>query len=175
MSYSVFAKFYRHFWPAIVVSAVSLASLNESAKAAQVGRFTFEWPIYRDTAHPDLVQQVEPFLTQQINQRFQQNPQLDRLEILMMVNRQGDVLPLLTTTVSRQQWQRSPQIRLWSQYHSAYAGFQRPQSPLTQRPIGARRRSDLSNWPAIAFAIDQARDRRQLAGQLAQQYLSHLD
>ncbi len=123
----------------------------------------FEVLIAHPMSHRDSVNQAELSAQSEISQRFKQDPDALSLQISVLVNRHGEVIPVFTTTVSREQWSQFPQIRRWSKYHDAYALLQRYDVPL-DRPMteaiaavprsAATARLSISN-PAVDFAFDR--------------------
>jgi hypothetical protein len=144
---------------------------------ASATRFSLELSVDTPIEQLELTQQAESLIRQTITQAFSQNPALNSVEVTVNVNRNGDILPLMTAIVSRSQWQTMPQVSQWSKRYLTYQQFQRPQSIArsTANPMAASRRSQSGNWQAVTFAIDRARDRGELSGETAQQYLNHLD
>jgi hypothetical protein len=148
--------------------------------AASAKRLSLELPIDHSISNRELSQQAESLIYQAITQAFSQNPPLESIEVVINTNRNGDVLPLIRTIVSRNQWEASqreamPQIRQWSSYYNAYQQFKRPQPIAQSTPISADRLAQMRNRQAVTFPIDRARDRGELSGEVAQQHLNHLD
>lgn len=54
--------------------------------------------------------------TTTINQRFQQNPALDNIRVVIVGNNQGAIAPLLIVKVSRQNWLSAPRAERWATY-----------------------------------------------------------
>ncbi len=63
-----------------------------------------------------LLQQAEAVAKTSIEQTFAENPNLKEVSITVSAEHNGTVVPLLSTTVSRANWQRKPTIQAWSQY-----------------------------------------------------------
>jgi hypothetical protein len=149
--------------------------------AASATRFFLELPIDSSISYRVLTQQAESLIYQTIAQAFRQNSPLESIEVVINTNRNGDVLPLITTVVSRSQWEASrqgaamPQIRQWSRYYNLYQQFDRPQTIAQSTPVGAAGPAQASNRRTLIFAIDRARDRGELSGEMAQRHLNHLD
>jgi hypothetical protein len=145
--------------------------------AARGTRFSIELPVDHPISHLELTQQAESLIRQTITQAFNQNPPIESIEVAVNVNRNGDVLPLMMTTVSRSQWQVMPQMSQWSRYFPIYQQFRRPQQIPQSTPIAmtSSRRTQAGQWQDTTFAIDRARDRGELSGKKAQQYLNQLD
>ncbi|MBE9028914.1 hypothetical protein IQ266_03950 [filamentous cyanobacterium LEGE 11480] len=157
-----------------VFSCIASVILDCLPAVAKAGRFAFELPVYGQVAHQNLATQVRPFVTQQVDRQFRQDPNLEVVEIFITVNRNGDVMPLLTTAVSRSQWQQSPQISLWTRYHGSYADFQRPTRSFRRSVIATQRRN-VNSWQGVASRLEISLDRGKLSKRLAQQKLSDLD
>ncbi|PSN20826.1 hypothetical protein C7271_00055 [filamentous cyanobacterium CCP5] len=70
----------------------------------------------------DMVRQAEALARAEVMSQFSANPQLTEVHIDVLGQRHGQVAPILSTRVSRQQWQTTPQIESWTQYYGvAYA------------------------------------------------------
>jgi hypothetical protein len=149
---------------------VGLFGLNLPASANPT-RFSLELPMENPANSLELTQQAESLMCQTITQVFNQNPQLESVEVVININRQGDILPLMTTIVARSQWQAAPSLQQWSKYYGVYQQFKRPQ-PIVQAPPNS---VQANNQSATTFALDRARDRGQLSGETAQRHLNRLD
>jgi hypothetical protein len=133
-------------------------------------------PVYGQVIHSDLVAQAESLLSEAISRQFNQNPNLSTVQVDVVGDRHGEIIPLLTVTVSRTQWQANPQVSAWSRYYSAsYALLQRYESEETVAVVPGS--SVGSTDPEIRdrFLIDEAFDSGRLTGTAAQEYLSDLD
>lgn len=144
---------------------------------AEDERIVIDMPVYGQVDHRNLVRQAESLLAEAINRQFSQNASLSTLQVEVMGDRNGEIIPVLTVTVSRAQWQANPQVSAWSRYYNAsYALLQRHEAAETVAvaPVGsAGRTAD----PEIQdrFWIDEAFDSGRLTGATAQDYLSDLD
>lgn len=68
---------------------------------------------------PDFWQLVlasEARVSQHIASTFAANSTVDRLQVKIVASRGGAVVPILMTDVSRQDWQRLPQVQSWTRY-----------------------------------------------------------
>jgi hypothetical protein len=136
---------------------------------ARVERLSLEFPIYAQSNSQAVWQQAESFVAQRLNQLFQQTADLDSIELLVTANRDGDILPFFSISVSREQWRSRPEVKAWMQYHQAFVQFERSYT-----------RSNIATRPAVnqssrQTAIDRAFDQKQFSPQEAQRYLSDLD
>lgn len=141
---------------------------------AQTDSITIEIPVDGQVPYHDLMNQAEFLSTNAISREFSRDNSLMAVEIVVLGNRLGEIIPILSTTVSRNQWQENPQASAWSQYYNAsYALFQRHDLGVNATIAQAPSRSDISNISAVQ--IDRALDERRLTGEQAQQYLDDLD
>lgn len=141
---------------------------------AQTDSITLEIPVDGQVPYHDLMNQAEFLSTNAISREFSRDNSLMTIEVVVLGNRLGEIIPILSTTVSRNQWQETPQASTWSQYYNAsYALFQRHDLGVNATIAQAPSRSDISNISAVQ--IDRALDERRLTGEQAQQYLDDLD
>lgn len=138
---------------------------------ASQNRFSLELPTAPSANSLELTQRAESLMRQTITQIFNQNPQLESVEVIININRQGDIFPLMTTIVSRSQWQESLPLQQWSKYYGIYQQFKRPEAIAQAPPSPVQ----ASNQPSATFTLDRLRDRGQLSGEIAQRNLSRLD
>lgn len=146
---------------------------NRPAKAETQG-VVIDIPIYGQTIYTDLTAQAEVLVGNAINGQFSQNPGLSTIQVVVTGNLHGEIIPILTTTVSRTHWQENSQVSAWTRYYSAsQALLQRHEQAETiaMAPTRSMANSNL----ARAFQIDEAFDSGRLTGQPAQAYLSDLD
>ncbi|MEM6253552.1 MAG: hypothetical protein AAF821_11575 [Cyanobacteria bacterium P01_D01_bin.156] len=134
-------------------------------------------PIYSRTSSDDLISQAESMAEKEINQSFSSNPELAEIEVVVLGNRNGDVIPVLTTTVSRTQWQENPQVSAWSKYYQAYALLRRhDRQPPTQVANTPSRRSTAAVASrSISIQFDRQFDSNRLSGQTIQDYADLVD
>ncbi|HEY9689221.1 MAG TPA: hypothetical protein V6D46_04445 [Coleofasciculaceae cyanobacterium] len=173
---------------AIVPSAVvTIGSLGlflvtlqtpRSAWATPPG-ITLEIPIYTLTKPHDLLNQAEGLAQETIARQFQQQPNLDRVRLVVLGNRHGNVVPILTVAVTRSQWQRRPQVDSWAQYYASGTLLQRPDRGFDEQWLAARpidpAASGASAVDPRRVALDRAVDEGQLTRSQAQEQLSDID
>ncbi|NEO11510.1 MULTISPECIES: hypothetical protein [unclassified Moorena] len=63
-----------------------------------------------------LIQQTENLAQNQINQEFTENPDITSISMMILGERNGQVVPLMMTKVSRSQWKQFPIIQRWASY-----------------------------------------------------------
>lgn len=157
-------------------TACLLGFFDGSYRPAHAGaqNIVIDIPVYGQTPYSNLTAQAESLVRNAINRQFGQDTGLLNVQVFVMGDRNGEVIPLLTTSVSRTQWQQNPQVSAWTRYYSvSYALLQRQDqkeivalAPVGSTSISAQERS---------FLIDKAFDSGHLDGQVAQKYLSDLD
>lgn len=155
----------------------SFLSGNYQPAWAEDERIVIDMPVYGQVDHSELVTQAESLLAEAINRQFSQDPALSTLQVDVVSDRNGEMIPILTVTVSRAQWQANPQVSAWSQYYRAsYALLQRHEAVETVA-IAPVRSADGATDLEIQerFWIDEAFDSGRLTGATAQDYLSDLD
>ncbi|MGF1521916.1 MAG: hypothetical protein ACFBSF_06285 [Leptolyngbyaceae cyanobacterium] len=144
---------------------------------AEPGAIVIDMPVYGQVTHGDLVSQAEGLAEAAISRQFGQNSELLKVEVVVLGDRNGEMVPILTVTVSRTQWQENPQVDAWTEYYSnSYAllrlheeglGNEASVAVASQRPVASRTSSS---------SIDQAYDEGRLAGEAIQrEYLADLD
>ena len=120
-------------------------------------------------------------VSQEINRHFDTNPSLAEIEIVVLGNRNGDIIPVLVTTVSRSQWQDNPQVDAWSKYYQAYALIQRHdgQPPTQVASVAASPRSTTyaSSYASSGLSTQFERqfDSGRLNSRAVQSYVDFVD
>lgn len=161
----------------IACLAVCILGLLDSSYQpgyAETQDVVIEIPVYGQTIDSNLTVQAESLAGEAINRHFDQNPDSSTIQVVIMGDRHGEIIPILATTVSRTQWQENPQINAWTKYYSASQALlqrHRQAETIAMAPT----RSPSSSTLERAFQIDEAFDSGRLTGQAAQAYLSDLD
>ncbi len=164
-------------------------------------QIVLELPLHGQSQPEDVMMQVEALVQQALVQQFQSSvgqpsggvvgksvgnavKRVDRVHVMVLGNRNGTVLPMVSVTVSRAQWFQQPQAKAWFQYYASQS-LLHPQAgqmtvaiaPPTGQPSGVSRpgKGAIANPPARAATIHQAFDDGQLTGAAAQDYLNDLD
>jgi hypothetical protein len=178
----------------ILAAACSLIMLKGSHKPAyaETQSIVIEIPVYGQAVSSNLTAEAESLVSSAISNQFEQSPALETVQVVVVIHRNGEVIPFLATMVSRAQWQESSQVQAWTRYYGlASALLQRheqeaiiatapPSSSLAApAPAAPRVTSNLENFPQTqierALEIDDAFDSGSLTGQPAQEFLSDLD
>ncbi|MGA7937703.1 MAG: hypothetical protein WCA35_29410 [Kovacikia sp.] len=92
----------------------------------------------REQTFSQMMQQAESQATQLIDQAFAENSTVTDISIVILGERNGQEIPLLTSTLSRTNWQKTPRIQAWAKYFGnatvALLGFTKLPTPQTTSP-----------------------------------------
>jgi len=147
--------------------------------AARTGQYTLDMPIYGQISYQEMVRQAESLMSRTIASEFRNDPALTNIEVVVLGERNGEIVPILAATVSRTQWQEIPQVSAWTEYYGAsYALLQRHGEEQDATAVAsarstARRGRNLSS--SEQAQVDRALDEGRLTGDVAQAYLADLD
>ncbi len=172
------SRFLLGFLPvaACFVGTVSLVGFSKAAVASSNGPVLLEMPVYSRTSSDDLFGQAESMVSQEINRYFDSNPDLAEIEVVVLGSRNGDIVPILTTTVSRTQWQENSQVSAWTKYYRAHALIRRHDtSQPTQVATSPSRRSTAVASRGISAQFDRQFDSGRLDGRTTQSYVDFVD
>ncbi|NJO72329.1 MAG: hypothetical protein HC833_00240 [Leptolyngbyaceae cyanobacterium RM1_406_9] len=161
---------------AIAAICVLILSGSYQPARAEDERIVIDMPVNGQVIHNALIAQAESLLGEAIDRQFSQNANLSTLQVDVVGDRHGEMIPVLTVTVSRTQWQANPQVSAWSRYYNAsYALLQRHESEETVAIAPVSPAGFTNASVEERFWIDQAFDSGRLTGSAAQDYLSDLD
>jgi hypothetical protein len=163
-------KFFLVAWSVLTVGGFYQTAYADTEK------IVLEIPVYGQISYDDyddLIAQAESWVSQAIVRQFNQSTDFSAIKVVVLGRRNDDIIPILSTTVSRTQWQEKPQVGAWTHYYASYALLQhhnleaeRVASSPTTSGINAQNR---------AAAIDRAFDEGSLTGKAAQEFLNNLD
>lgn len=142
-----------------------------------------------------LIVRAEALVEREIQRQFDQSAELSSVEVMVLGDSNGEVAPILTTTVSRAQWAENPRVASWSTYYdSAYQLFQRHEdtrdgiiagipvrATVARAGAGDRAQRAFSSrkpsGPRLApWQVDEAYDSGRLTGEeIQREYLDYLD
>lgn len=162
---------------AIAGVCVLILSGSYQPARAEDERIVIDMPINGQVIHSVLIAQAESLLGEAISRQFSQNADLSTLQVDVVGDRHGEIIPVLTVTVSRAQWQANPQVSAWSRYYNAsYALLQRHEAAETVAVAPVDSAGEITD-PEVQdrFWIDEAFDSGRLTGAAAQDYLNDLD
>lgn len=168
----------RLFIVSTAVSVVLTLGSSDRPARAEPEEIVLEIPAYGQisySTYDDLVAQAESLVRSVIVRQFSQSPDLSAIKVVVLGSRNSDRVPILSTTVSRTQWQKKPQVSAWTQYYPAYALLQRRDRVQPETTAASPARTAVAISQNRAAAIDRAFDDGSLTGAVAQEYLSNLD
>ncbi|NEQ54947.1 MAG: hypothetical protein F6K11_33295 [Leptolyngbya sp. SIO3F4] len=163
---------------ACLIGIAFTGDFSESALASSDGPVLLDMPIYDRTSSDDLISRAESMVSQEINRHFDSDPGLAEIEVVVLGSRNGDVIPFLTTTVSRTQWQENSQVSAWTKYYgAAYALLRRHdgQQPAQVASAPSRRSSVTVASRGISTQFEQQFDSGRLNGRAVQTYADLVD
>jgi len=163
----------------LATTALVYCSLAVQAPQAQARnkQLTFEVPVESQTAYRDVIHAVEISAQAEISQQFRNHPDISTLQISVLVERNGDIIPVFGTTVSRAQWEQQPKIEQWAKYHDSYALIKRHDYgegaavTLASAPMTSKRNPAASS----SSGYDSTFDRGRLPPRVAQSSLDYWD
>ncbi|MBD2260552.1 hypothetical protein [Pseudanabaena sp. FACHB-2040] len=148
---------------------------------AETERIIIEMSVYGQMMPGDLTTQAESMASDLVSRHFSQSASSSEVEVVIVGDRHGEIVPILTTAVSRTQWQENPQVSAWTRYYNAsHALLQRHEETENTTIASSSGRSGnispvgISSLGQVA-QIDAAFDQGRLTGVAAQPYLSYLD
>lgn len=164
----------------VVVSAITIALTlgigNRLVYAS--GKLVLEIPLYSQVPMGDLIAQAESLASRSIDQQFSQRAE-NSVEVVVLGNRNGDIIPILSIAVSREQWRTQPQVRAWTQYYASNSLFERHNAWEAEVIATASNRPSRSPVSSAGrqrqTSVDRAWDDGRLTGTAAQEVLSDLD
>ncbi|NER00918.1 MAG: hypothetical protein F6K30_30215 [Cyanothece sp. SIO2G6] len=143
---------------------------------AKASPIVINMPLYGYVASTDLLEDAESLIAEEMARLLAQGASSEAVEIMVLGDRNGELVPILMTVVSPAQWQQDPQVSRWSQYYDSYALLGR----YDQGVVAIAPRSFSGSQPSAPFQapvrqIEAAADTGRLSGELAQEYLDELD
>lgn len=156
-------------------ASVALSSLRPAQASDEV--ISVYLPIYNQIDQADMRSDAAWMAADAIANQFAQDSTATSVQVSVLGDRNGEIIPILTVTVSRLQWQQNPQVNAWARYHDSYALFERHDQErivamAPARPEGFSSRISSRGLPP---QLEEAYDAGTLSGDLAQDYLSDLD
>lgn len=131
----------------IIISPISLSeTIERSLTLKSSSNQSFE----------TLLQQAEDLATVAIEQEFIENTQTTKISVTVLGENNGQIVPLLRSKVSRNQWQRDSRISRWTKYFTINSGVllgfynhsaSRPTVPQAHQVVPARNRQ--ANQPGF--------------------------
>jgi hypothetical protein len=129
---------------AICVSLISISLVGKSFKAtaqeidtfssqsnqtAETRQIDFTLNSQSNQTFPALMQQAEVLATRLIEEAFAESPSITEVSVRILGERNGQQAPLVSSKVSRSDWQKQHSIQRWTKYFGSSAmllGFSKP-------------------------------------------------
>ena len=161
----------------IVISSVILGSLSTIANA-EPAQITLSVDATLAPTFFDLVGQAEALAEITVSQQFQADPTLSELQITVLGERNGQLVSLLSSRISRDAWEATSDIRQWAQYFSTSSvllGY-RNSDPVSTRISVRSRRVSTPTWePNPSDTLEQARASRRISEEEYWQLVDAID
>lgn len=165
---------------ATVISALMLGFTSFPAYA-EVDNFMLSIPVYGEGSFETLIRQAESAAQRVIIQKFNQDLTLTELHITVLGEYNGQVVPLIASTVSRSNWQASPDIKRWTEYLNAsftllgFEAAERSDSVALSEPIAVATRTFVDPILEIIEAAEEAVDEGRMSNQELTELIDALD
>lgn len=118
-----------------LLTLLSIGLLDESAFAAQRISVTLQADKVQDYGR--LLEQAVGMGNDAIASTFETNPDTDPIKLTVLINRNGQILPILVAEISRDQWQQQPDVQNWARYSASVRtllGYAQPARTTAARP-----------------------------------------
>lgn len=164
-------------------SAIALSTLLcvGSAESAWASPMMIEIPLPANADARKVLRQAELMVSNILDQQFGQNPDVSSLEVVILGNRDGAIVPMLTTIATREEWAANPQVDRWTAYNSSFARLfyqPRPADVVIARapqPQGSPRTRRTRLPQQSVVQIERAYDAGRLSPRQLDTYLDLLD
>ena len=110
-------------------SAIANQPLNVTIEADQINNYG------------RLMEQVVSQANDAIANAFATNSNVEPIDLTVLINRNGQVLPVMVAEISRDQWQQQPDVQSWARYSTSVRvllGYAQP-TRTAARPQAPRR------------------------------------
>jgi hypothetical protein len=115
-----------------ILSILILSVITISPATAETKQLALTLNSYDNQNFASLIQQAESLAQYYIEQEFRQNSSATEVSITIVGERNGQTVPLLSSKVSRFNWQNQPIIQNWTTYFRSsktLLGFVQPPVP----------------------------------------------
>ncbi|WP_019487015.1 hypothetical protein [Kamptonema formosum] len=106
---------WRYLLRGIICGILSLAAIASTA-LGEIKELDFTINSNGSESFGSLIQQAEEYAKTSIDREFKADPNLTEISIVILIDRQKQVVPILRSRVSRSQWQRDTRIDQWTRY-----------------------------------------------------------
>ena len=124
-----------------ICSSVFLAGFSAIA-TAEPTQITLSIDATYMPTFSDLVNQAASLAEIEISRQFQADPTISELQITVLGERNGQVVSLLLSSISRDEWQTSSNIHQWTRYFltsSTLLGYDNSAQSSTPEPVATSR------------------------------------
>lgn len=150
---------------ALVLSSAILGGSSAIA-SAEPAQITLSIDATSVPFFSDLVNQAESLAEIEFSRRFQADPSINELQITVLGERNGQLVSLLSSKVSRNAWQASSDIHQWTRYFatsSVLLGYR------NSDPISRQRSVVISRTPSLERTSSEAIEQARLSGRISEQ------
>ncbi|MDB9311511.1 hypothetical protein PN462_00245 [Spirulina sp. CS-785/01] len=108
---------------AVLVTPFTIQMVAPPSVSANTARQSIQ--LYRrgDESYKTLVQRAQIVARAAVQRQFDSDIVITRVQVNVMGKNNGIIAPILRLEVSRPQWQRQPDVNLWSTYYPISASF----------------------------------------------------
>lgn len=103
---------------AIISSFMAILLSNPAIAWAEGRQLTYTLDTQGGHSYQAVMQQAGSLAQKLIEQEFTQNSQTQEVEVVIVGERNGQEVPLLSAKVSHSNWRENPRIQSWTQYFS---------------------------------------------------------
>lgn len=159
-----------------VALGVWIADTTRLTANAESKRSVVSLPIYGEVFHSNMLAQAEGLAEDEISRQFSNDSALAEVEVVVVGNYNGELVPILSVTIAREQWLSRPQVSAWiaqDYSQSSHALLQRHEEREDDKAIAASRTRNIpvtSTAQTTSGFIDQAYDQGRLSGDALQRH-----
>ncbi|MEM0981950.1 MAG: hypothetical protein AAGH78_16975 [Cyanobacteria bacterium P01_H01_bin.58] len=160
----------------VVALGIWLVEGIHLAAAAESERSVVSLPIYGEVFHGRMWAQAQGLAEDEINRQFSRDAALTTIEVAVVGDYNGELVPILTIAVSRNQWLANPQVSAWiaqDYSQSSHALLQRHEESERDEAIAAGRTRNIPVTPVAqtpSDLVDRAYDEGRLSGDALQRH-----
>ncbi|MEO0534231.1 MAG: hypothetical protein AAF215_10245 [Cyanobacteria bacterium P01_A01_bin.123] len=105
---------HRCWWPAILATALaSLFIIFPPSAKADSERVEFTFDVYGEVTYESIWQEAEGLARQAIDATFAQDANVSEVVLVIMADRNGRIVPLVSLNVPRSEWQVQSNLARW--------------------------------------------------------------
>lgn len=104
-------------FPSVLAFAI-FWTYGKAAKA-NPAYYTVDMALSGYFRYEDVMSQAEQLASIEIVRQFNASPNLNELQVVVLGQRYGEIVPILSAQVSREQWLASPRASSWIRYYNA--------------------------------------------------------